>query len=227
MGDQENAEASAEATVNKAMANVSISESNVSSAITNQNDNQIITNQEDTDQNIESEQNNSLVKIYVGSMPPEIDEDGLKSLLSENSLPQPETVLVKRGYAFLEFTDQIKADEAISVVDGKKKSWKTYPISCWPDLTTNFETTNPEFHDFLTNKVVFDKKNKQNPKNVLIGQKTRENLELVVQSGKQHVRFESELKLNEKILGLEHHGYTLRAEMSVGTDKKRYAISIG
>ena len=122
MGDQENAEASAEATVNKAMANVSISESNVSSAIiTNQNDNQIITNQEDTEQNIESEQNNSLVKIYVGSMPPEIDEDGLKSLLSENSLPQPETVLVKRGYAFLEFTDQIKADETISVVDGKKK----------------------------------------------------------------------------------------------------------
>ena len=227
MGDQENAEASAEATVNKAMANVSISESNVSSAITNQNDNQIITNQEDTDQNIESEQNNSLVKIYVGSMPPEIDEDGLKSLLSENSLPQPETVLVKRGYAFLEFTDQIKADEAISVVDGKKKSWKTYPISCWPDLTTNFETTNPDFHDFLTNKIVFDKKNKQNPKLVLIGQKTRENLELVVQSGKQHIWFESELKQNEKILGLEHHGYTLRAEMSVGTDKKRYAISIG
>lgn len=223
MGDQENAEASAEATVNKAMANVSISESNVSSAITNQNDNQIITNQEDTDQNIESEQNNSLVKIYVGSMPPEIDEDGLKSLLSENSLPQPETVLVKRGYAFLEFTDQIKADEAISVVDGKKKSWKTYPISCWPDLTTNFTV-------FFTNKIVFDifdKKNKQNPKLVLIGQKTRENLELVVQSGKQHIRFESELKLNEKILGLEHHGYTLRAEMSVGTDKKRYAISIG
>jgi len=135
MGDQENAEASAEATVNKAMANVSISESN--SVITNQNDNQIITNQEDTEQNIESEQNNSLVKIYVGSMPPEIDEDGLKSLLSENSLPQPETVLVKRGYAFLEYTDQIKADETISVVDG-----------------------------------------------------------------------------------LEHHGYTLRAEMSVGTDKK-------
>ena len=148
MGDQENAEASAEATVNKAMANVSISESNVSvSAITNQNDNQIITNQEDTDQNIESEQNNSLVKIYVGSMPPEIDEDGLKSLLSENSLPQPETVLVKRGYAFLEYTDQIKADETISVVDGKEK---TYPISCWPDFTTNFENTNSEFSRFFS-----------------------------------------------------------------------------
>ena len=55
----------------------------------------------------------------------------------------------------------------------------------------------------------------------------RENFELVAQSGKQHIRFESELKLNEKILGLEHHGYTLRAEMSVGTDKKRYAIASG
>ena len=225
MGDQENAEASAEATVNKAMANVSISESNVSvSAITNQNDNQIITNQEDTDQNIESEQNNSLVKIYVGSMPPEIDEDGLKSLLSENSLPQPETVLVKRGYAFLEYTDQIKADETISVVDGKKK----------PTLYLADRILQPiskiwilNFHDFSANKIAFDKKNKQNTKLVLIGQKTRENLELVVQSGKQQIRFESELKLNEKILGLEHHGYTLRAEMSVGTDKKRYAISIG
>ena len=83
------------------------------------------------------------------------------------------------------------------------------------------------FHDFSANKIAFDKKNKQNTKLVLIGQKTRENLELVVQSGKQQIRFESELKLNEKILGLEHHGYTLRAEMSVGTDKKRYAISIG
>lgn len=146
MGDQENAEASAEATVNKAMANVSISESNVSSAITNQNDNQIITNQEDTDQNIESEQNNSLVKIYVGSMPPEIDEEGLKSLLSENSLPQPETVLVKRGYAFLEFTDQIKADEAISVVDGKKKIMKNLHYIL---LTRSNNHTNPEFSLFV------------------------------------------------------------------------------
>ena len=66
------------------------------------------------------DQANSLVKIYVGSMPPDLEEDGLKSLLSENSLPEPETVLVKRGYAFLEFTDQSKADVTISVVDGKK-----------------------------------------------------------------------------------------------------------
>ena len=80
---------------------------------------------------------------------------------------------------------------------------------------------------FVTNKITFDKKNKQNPKLVLIGQKTHENLKLVVHSDRQNIRFESELKLNEKILGLEHHGYTLRAEMSVGTDKKRYAISIG
>ena len=47
---------------------------------------------------------------------------------------------------------------------------------------------NPEFSRFfLTNEIVFDKKNKQNPKLALISQKTHENLELVVQSGKQHI----------------------------------------
>ena len=123
MGDQENADASAEAKVNNAMANVSISESN--SATNNDNTNNQNTNENTatTNHQNESEENNSsLVKIYVGSMPPDLDEEGLKSLLSENSLPLPETVLVKRGYAFLEFTDQNKADETISTVDGKMKN---------------------------------------------------------------------------------------------------------
>ena len=117
MGDQENAD---EASVNNAMANVSLSATNndnTASAATenNENLNAVVDNND-----LSLDQANSLVKIYVGSMPPDLEEDGLKSLLSENSLPEPETVLVKRGYAFLEFTDQSKADVTISVVDGKK-----------------------------------------------------------------------------------------------------------
>ena len=60
-----------------------------------------------------------LVKIYVGALPPDLDEDALRILLNEKNLPEAETVLVKRGgYAFLEFTDQPKADEVIAVIDG-------------------------------------------------------------------------------------------------------------
>jgi len=130
MGDQETADAEA---VNNAMANVNLA----AAETTNNETSEMILNEVVADHGDNDSDQASLVKIYVGSMPPDLDEDGLKSLLSENSCPEPQTVLVKRGYAFLEFTDQNKADEAISVVDG-----------------------------------------------------------------------------------LEHHGYTLRAEMSVGTDKK-------
>ena len=65
---------------------------------------------------------NDWAKVYVGNLPNDLEEDGLRSLLSEKSLPEAETVLVKRGgYAFLEFSEQIKADEVISLMDGKKK----------------------------------------------------------------------------------------------------------
>ena len=64
-------------------------------------------------------------KVYVGNLPNDLEEDGLRSLLSEKSLPEAETVLVKRGgYAFLEFSEQIKADEVISLMDGR------FPIFC-------------------------------------------------------------------------------------------------
>lgn len=68
--------------------------------------------------NLETKEVN-LVKIYVGSLPPDLEEDGLRFLLNEKDLPMPESVLVKRGYAFLEFTDQDKADETISGIDGE------------------------------------------------------------------------------------------------------------
>ena len=62
----------------------------------------------------------NLVKIYLGGLPSDLDEDSLKSLLSEKTLPEAESVLVKRGYAFLEFGDKALADQVISVLDGKK-----------------------------------------------------------------------------------------------------------
>ena len=113
MGDQETADAEA---VNNAMANVNLA----AAETTNNETSEMILNEIVADHGDNDSDQASLVKIYVGSMPPDLDEDGLKSLLSENSCPEPQTVLVKRGYAFLEFTDQNKADEAISVVDGKK-----------------------------------------------------------------------------------------------------------
>ena len=79
--------------------------------------------QEVTDTHLESEMSSpstSLVKIYLGGLPPELDEDGLKSMLNDKNLPGAESVLVKRGgYAFLEFLDQAKADEVIALMDGE------------------------------------------------------------------------------------------------------------
>ena len=76
-----------------------------------------------TDTHLESEMSSpstSLVKIYLGGLPPELDEDGLKSMLNDKNLPGAESVLVKRGgYAFLEFLDQAKADEVITLMDGE------------------------------------------------------------------------------------------------------------
>lgn len=59
-----------------------------------------------------------LVKVYVGSLPTDLEEEGLKRLLSEHDCPLAESVLVKRGYAFLELSSQGKADEIIGVLDG-------------------------------------------------------------------------------------------------------------
>ena len=72
-----------------------------------------------TDTHLES-MSSPLVKIYLGGLPPELDEDGLKSMLNDKNLPGAESVLVKRGgYAFLEFLDQAKADEVIALMDGE------------------------------------------------------------------------------------------------------------
>ena len=75
-----------------------------------------------TDTHLESDMSSptSLVKIYLGGLPPELDEEGLKSMLNDKNLPGAESVLVKRGgYAFLEFLDQAKADEVIALMDGE------------------------------------------------------------------------------------------------------------
>ena len=75
-----------------------------------------------TDTHLESDMSSptSLVKIYLGGLPPELDEEGLKSMLNDKNLPGAESVLVKRGgYAFLEFLDQAKADQVIALMDGE------------------------------------------------------------------------------------------------------------
>ena len=109
---------------------------------------------------------NDWAKVYVGNLPNDLEEDGLRSLLSEKSLPEAETVLVKRGgYAFLEFSEQIKADEVISLMDGK--------------------------------------------------------------SGKTVCLLLESLPFDEKIIvaGLQISGQTIKAEMSMGSDKKSQIVS--
>ena len=63
---------------------------------------------------------NDWAKVYVGNLPNDLEEDGLRSLLSEKSLPEAETVLVKRGgYAFLEFCFSISNDIKLKIKQGK------------------------------------------------------------------------------------------------------------
>ncbi|GFV66582.1 hypothetical protein TNCV_3894731 [Trichonephila clavipes] len=54
-------------------------------------------------------------KLYIGNLPPTVDEDSLKELLKDKSGRLPISVLVKRGgYAFVECEDPATAERAIA-----------------------------------------------------------------------------------------------------------------
>ena len=84
----------------------------------------------DSDANAgEDTSGSSATKVYVGGLASEVDEEGLKTLLKDKSLPEAEAVLVKRGgYAFLEFSDQSQANDVISALDGKITSTKAFRL---------------------------------------------------------------------------------------------------
>uniref|UniRef100_A0A8C6Q5V1 Insulin-like growth factor 2 mRNA binding protein 2a n=1 Tax=Nothobranchius furzeri TaxID=105023 RepID=A0A8C6Q5V1_NOTFU len=58
-------------------------------------------------------------KLYVGNLSPSVTVEDLKQLFEEKTLPAPEQVLLKPGYAFVDFPDQNSAIKAIETLSGK------------------------------------------------------------------------------------------------------------
>uniref|UniRef100_A0A673CM03 Insulin-like growth factor 2 mRNA binding protein 2a n=1 Tax=Sphaeramia orbicularis TaxID=375764 RepID=A0A673CM03_9TELE len=58
-------------------------------------------------------------KLYIGNLSPSVTVEDLKQLFREKKLPVPEQILVKSGYAFVDFPDQNSAIKAIETLSGK------------------------------------------------------------------------------------------------------------
>lgn len=58
-------------------------------------------------------------KLYVGNLSPSVTVEDLKQLFGERKLPVADKVLLKSGYAFVDFPDQNSAIKAIETLSGK------------------------------------------------------------------------------------------------------------
>ncbi|XP_030636127.1 insulin-like growth factor 2 mRNA-binding protein 2 isoform X4 [Chanos chanos] len=58
-------------------------------------------------------------KLYVGNLSPSVTVEDLKQLFGERKLPVADQVLLKSGYAFVDFPDQKWAIKAIETLSGK------------------------------------------------------------------------------------------------------------
>lgn len=58
-------------------------------------------------------------KLYIGNLSPSVTIEDLYQLFREKNLPVPEQVLLKSGYAFVDFLDQNSAIKAIEIFSGK------------------------------------------------------------------------------------------------------------
>uniref|UniRef100_A0AAY4B6R9 RRM domain-containing protein n=1 Tax=Denticeps clupeoides TaxID=299321 RepID=A0AAY4B6R9_9TELE len=61
-------------------------------------------------------------KLYVGNLSPSVTVEDLKRLFDEKKLPAAEQVLLKHGYAFVDFPDQKWAIRAIETLSGRRSS---------------------------------------------------------------------------------------------------------
>lgn len=61
----------------------------------------------------------NMIKLYIGNLSPSVTVEDLKQLFRERNLPVPEQVLLKSGYAFVDFPDQNSAIKAIETLSGK------------------------------------------------------------------------------------------------------------
>lgn len=57
-------------------------------------------------------------KLYVGNLSPTVTVEDLKQLFDERELPVADQVLLKTGYAFVDFPDQKWAIKAIETLSG-------------------------------------------------------------------------------------------------------------
>ncbi len=58
-------------------------------------------------------------KLYVGNLSPSVTVEDLKELFGERELPVTDQVLLKSGYAFVDFPDQNWAIKAIETLSGE------------------------------------------------------------------------------------------------------------
>ncbi|CAG5865519.1 unnamed protein product [Menidia menidia] len=59
-------------------------------------------------------------KLYVGNLSPSVTVEDLKQLFGERKLPVTEEVLLKSGYAFVDFPDQNSAIKAIETLSASR-----------------------------------------------------------------------------------------------------------
>ncbi|XP_010766641.1 insulin-like growth factor 2 mRNA-binding protein 2 [Notothenia coriiceps] len=57
-------------------------------------------------------------KLYVGNLSPSVTVEDLKELFGEKKLPVADQVLLKSGYAFVDFPDQNSAIKVIETLSG-------------------------------------------------------------------------------------------------------------
>ena len=57
-------------------------------------------------------------RAYVGNLDSGVSDSTLDSLLRERGL-SPDNIIIKRGYAFVDFPDQNSLDKAIDSLHGK------------------------------------------------------------------------------------------------------------
>ncbi|KPP70456.1 hypothetical protein Z043_110712 [Scleropages formosus] len=58
-------------------------------------------------------------KLYIGNLSPSVTVEDLKQLFGDRKLPLADQVLLKSGYAFVDFPDQNWAIKAIETLSGK------------------------------------------------------------------------------------------------------------
>uniref|UniRef100_A0AAQ5YS98 RRM domain-containing protein n=1 Tax=Amphiprion ocellaris TaxID=80972 RepID=A0AAQ5YS98_AMPOC len=66
-------------------------------------------------------------KLYIGNLSPSVTEEDLKQLFREKNLPVPDKILLKNGYAFVDFPDQNSAIKGGEISQSRKIQIRNIP----------------------------------------------------------------------------------------------------